>query len=473
MDEIIQLQNISIHASISEGIDILFKHILLETKSKYGFYMLRYPPDKEWLVPELYYATGETRALNQSIILRTEILNKYQLVKSITFINEHLTDKHIHCFQLPAILLHPNIQIVIVIVNFDESDEIIKKQINMYTALLCIQFLKKYIDSTINENSVGMMRTIGKIKSPINEIISFTDNHPVIKKSALSLAIIVNDLVDLYKLKRNKMKLDREEIDVRQIFSDLTNIIDFKYSIDDDVPEVLYLDVKRLKQVLLNFISNDSFVYLSASMIIDMNEDVEILCWSLEFVIDTPENVIDERLMISKKLISLMGGYFVSDQKENNVKFTIEACKNSHSYSDNSLKHIKGRKILIIDDCDMRRIDIGQRLQKWEIEIIFASNEQEGYLYLDETRNKIDLFIVGIPTFIEKIARFNIHKPVLQILGEVSKTTPHEKNEYLSVKDTTPINSPRIRKSSVSKPNFLLYPIEDIKLLNIIIDVLN
>lgn len=470
MDEIVKIQNINVHTSINEGIEILFKHVLIETKSKYGFYMLRYPPDKQWMIPEMYYETGETRTLNQSIVLYTEILNKYQLAKSITFVSEKIIDTNVNCFQLPPILLHPNIQIIIVIINFDNAEDRIKKQISGYTSLFCIQFLKKYIDDAINENSISMMRTIGKIKAPINEIISFTDNQPNIKKSALSLAIIINDLVDIYKLKRNKMKLVREETNIHQVFKDLVNIIDFKYCIDDDVPEALFLDNKRLKQVLLNFISNDSFVYISASMIIDMNEDTEILCWSIEFLIDSPETVVDERLFISKKLISLMGGYFISDNDEKTVKFTIEACRDQRAYSDNSLKKLKNKRILIVDDQNARRIDLGQRLQKWELDIIFASSEQEGSLYLDETKNKTDLYIIGIPTFIEKLNQFNVHKPYLQILETEEQS---QKAEYLSIKDTTPANSPRSHRSSVTKPSFLPYPIEDIRLLNIVIETFN
>jgi len=470
MDEIVKLQNVNINNSINEGLEILFSHLITETKSKYGFYMLRYPPDKEWLIPELYFEDHSTKILNQYIILQSELLNKYQLVKKFTFINEKLIDSNIKCFQIPGILLHPNIQIIIILVNLFDTDY--SAIVNKYIPMFCIQFLKKYIDSVINENASSIMRTLGKIKSPINEIISYTDHEhvPEIKKSAISLAVIINDLVDLYKLKRNKMKLTREETKIRNVFVELNEVIDFKFAIDDDVPEMLYIDVKRLKQVLLNFISNDSFVYVSASMIIDMDGDNEILCWSLEFNIENPESVIDERLFISKKLISLMGGYFTVD--DDAVKFTIEACKDQNSYSDNSLKRIKGKKILIVDNHESRRLDLGHRLQKWELDISFASNEMEGSMFLDEKKNKIDLFIIGIPTFIDKLTKFNIHKPYLQILNtDVSESS--QKNKYLSVKDTTPVNSPRSRKSSVTKPAFLTYPIEDIKLLNIIIEVLN
>jgi hypothetical protein len=83
MNEITKLQNLNIDQSINEGLEILFFHMLDETKSKYGFYMLRYPPDKEWIIPELYYNSHETRYINQSIILHSDVLNKYHLIKNI------------------------------------------------------------------------------------------------------------------------------------------------------------------------------------------------------------------------------------------------------------------------------------------------------------------------------------------------------------------------------------------------------
>jgi hypothetical protein len=474
MDEIIKLQNLNVNHSINEGLEILFFHVLAETKSKYGFYMMRYPPDKEWFIPELYFDSHETKIINNSIILHSDAINKYQIVKNLSFINEKTIDSNLKCFTIPGVLLHPNIQIILVFVNFDEtqSELLLKPIIDKYIPMLCIQFLKKYIDSLTNESNTSLIRTIGKMKSPINEIIMMSNKDT--KRSALSLAMIINDLIDLHKLKRNRLKLTRSEVKIREIFAELTDVVEFKFSIDDDVPEILYIDAKRLKQILLNFINNDSFVYISASMVIDINDvtddNSEILCWEIEFNIDNSETVVDERLFISKKLISLMGGYFVDEN--DTVKFTIEACKDINSYSDNSLKKIKGRKILIVDNHEERRIDIGHRLQKWDIDISFASTETEGSLYLDESKNKIDLFMVGIPTFIDKILRFNIHKPYLQIL-DMNDHGSSSKNEYLTVKDITPINSPRSRKSSVTKPVFLIYPIEDIKLLSTIIEVLN
>lgn len=505
MNELVKIQNLNINHSISEGLEILFFHILQETKSKYGFYMLRYPPDKEWLIPELYFDTHETKMLSYSMILHSNtissdskerIINKYHIAKNISstdeskssstdgskppFINDKLNDIHLKCFTIPEVLLHPNIQIVLVLINYNENytEDLLKPTLDKYIPLLCVQFLKKYIDNVINESNISLVRTIGKMKSPINEIISIGDKiNKDIKKPALSLAMIINDLVDIYKLKRNRLKLVRTESKIRTIFQELTDIIEFNYIIDEDVPDILYVDSKRLKQVLLNFITNNSFVYVSASMVIDINNnDDEILCWSLEFNIENAESVIDERLFISKKLVALMGGYLINENDMNDQhssKFTIEACRDMNSYSDNSLKKIKGKRILIIDNHEERRIDIGHRLQKWEMDIIFASTESEGSLFLDETKNKIDLFIVGIPTFIDKILRFNIHKPYLQILDFTDQKDPPSKNEYLTVKDVTPINSPRARKSSITKPLFLPYPIEGMKLLSIIIEILN
>jgi hypothetical protein len=55
------------------------------------------------------------------------------------------------------------------------------------------------------------------MKSPINEIIMMSNKDT--KRSALSLAMIINDLIDLHKLKRNRLKLTRSEVKIREIFS--------------------------------------------------------------------------------------------------------------------------------------------------------------------------------------------------------------------------------------------------------------
>lgn len=473
MNELIGIQNININQSINEGLEILFFHILQETKSKYAFYMLRYPPDREWTITDLYFENNEKNNINETMMLRSNILNKHDIIKEISFIKETIQIDNIKCFNIPANLLHPNIQIIVVLINYSgTNDTLITDVINKYIILLSIQFLKKYVNNIINESNTSIVKTLTKIKIPIYEIME-SKTLDLVKKSSLSLAMVINDLIDLYKLKRNKLKLNFEETNIINLINEIQKIVNFKY-VSDEIPDVLFIDSKRLKQILLNLLTSNSVIIIDCEMKIDIDEnDNEFICWSIDFVIENPETLIDERLFIIKKLISLMGGFFTcetdTDGKFELVKFNIEAYKDQKSYSDGTLRYFKGKKILIIDSDEKRRIELGHQLQKWEFDISFASRENEGTILLN--RN-FDLYIIGINSFIDKLNKFNITKPYLRLLDTSVESDPHSKTDYY-IKDVTPVNSPRLRKISNVKPNILPYPSDSLRMLSVIAEVLS
>ena len=284
------------------------------------------------------------------------------------------------------------------------------------------------------------------MKIPINEIIVSPNKIDIVKKSSVNIAMIINDLVDLYKLKRNKLILIREEINIKDLLTEINLIINFTFDIDDDVPKTIFIDIKRLKQVLLNIITNNTYIYVNATISINDDEKSDTFCHIINFNVENSDILKDERLFITKKLISLMGGF--CNFTNNNLTFNIEGYKDMNSYSNFTLKRIKGKKILIIDNDTDRRLDLGNKLKQWDLDLSFASTENEGKILIEKN---YDLFITNFQSLISII---DIHKPILYLVtnNEIELT-------------------PRNRKTSLSKYITLLYPIDDMKLLTIIIEL--
>ncbi len=117
-----------------------------------------------------------------------------------------------------------------------------------------------------------------EIRTPMNGIIGLTDillKEPatneqeeylrLIKQSADNLLVIINDILDLSKIRSGKIQFEVIDINLREIMRAIfmaTNTkavekkLDYNFTIDTQIPEIIRGDRIRLNQILLNLISN-------------------------------------------------------------------------------------------------------------------------------------------------------------------------------------------------------------------------
>lgn len=134
-------------------------------------------------------------------------------------------------------------------------------------ALESVSFKSKFLANMSHE-----------IRTPMNGIIGMTDlllDTPLgerqrdyaetIHQSAESLLTIINDILDLSKIEAGKMSLEAIDFDVRQTVEDAVNLmaekahgkqIELITQIAPNIPARLNGDPNRLRQVLLNLLSN-------------------------------------------------------------------------------------------------------------------------------------------------------------------------------------------------------------------------
>ena len=86
-----------------------------------------------------------------------------------------------------------------------------------------------------------------------------------IKKASEILLGLINDILDLSKIESGKMNLVEQNYDTAEALRSIVSMIrvksnekglDFIVEIDKDIPKVLYGDVGKLKQVVLNLLTN-------------------------------------------------------------------------------------------------------------------------------------------------------------------------------------------------------------------------
>lgn len=117
-----------------------------------------------------------------------------------------------------------------------------------------------------------------EIRTPMNAIAGFTeqlsqsplnsvqqDQLEVVQKSTDHLLQLINEILDLSKLQNNKLKIEAKPFNPKILIEDITNLFTPKISqsnialntkLDKDLDQILMGDDFRLRQILLNLVSN-------------------------------------------------------------------------------------------------------------------------------------------------------------------------------------------------------------------------
>lgn len=117
-----------------------------------------------------------------------------------------------------------------------------------------------------------------EIRTPLNGIIGFTDllmktnlektqeKHMItVNQSAHSLLDITNNILDFSKIEAGQLDLFIEKCEIKEILNQIIDLISYEsnrknlrldLSIALDVPKYLWIDIVRIKQILINLLSN-------------------------------------------------------------------------------------------------------------------------------------------------------------------------------------------------------------------------
>ena len=119
-----------------------------------------------------------------------------------------------------------------------------------------------------------------EIRTPLNGVIGFTDlilktkldetqqqYLSIVNQSANALLSIINDILDFSKIEAGRLELEVEKCDLYDIASQASDIISYQIkkkelemllNISTELPKFIWADAVRLKQILINLLSNAS-----------------------------------------------------------------------------------------------------------------------------------------------------------------------------------------------------------------------
>ena len=201
----------------------------------------------------------------------------YDSKKNITVLEQNIQQEKKYYTNLENIFTYVVIIIVILLGTFvirqivrenEELENITKKA-------------KKSEEEALNANetkSKFLANMSHEIRTPLNAIIGFSDilangnleetdkeKADIIAKSAKALLNIINDILDISKIESGKYEVSKSNFDLKDLLEQVVQLyaintkqknIRFLYTLDESIPNFVFSDETKIKQVLSNILSN-------------------------------------------------------------------------------------------------------------------------------------------------------------------------------------------------------------------------
>lgn len=313
---------------------------------------------------------------------------------------------------------------------------------------------------------LGIVMGFNNLIKESDDIEQIHEYSSDITKAGSTLLTVINDILDYSKIESGKVDIIESDYSFKDLIQDIKTDISLKCEekglkfavrVDEGIPDGLFGDEIRVKQCLINVLSN-AVKYTEKGVVIFkviLVEQSEPDAYRIKFVVkDTGKGISEEALpnlfsafqrldegmnrgiegtglgmAITKNLLDEMGGTISVESKlGEGSTFTIELVQRKGNIveSENDISdevNLEGIKVLVIDDTDLNLTLVKKLLDKDGAIVNTINNGKDGLS--DMAKNKYDVILLdhmmpemnGVEVFkkVKEMGGPNIDTPIIML----------------------------------------------------------